>query len=555
MSVLPRTWRRARESLPCSLCDCLLFESPSLTESDAEIQSTLFHDSCESCAQDVDSSDCCAFCQHLGMRHLFVCLSKEIFVKSMEQYESLENFAIELGSIATLKSRKRCPLCRFFYDTMTARYRLWQEGTPWGSNPVILEFSENGPALRESYTGPKSLRSPFHDTREHCWIGQILSPKAQFSTHEIREHSSTSPVLSPKVDWRTLHWWKHKFMPTASLPQSEDLYSQHTSTPRLPQSLLVIDVQNGWIVSKPTSYTYAALSYVWGNPTQEDLQATLANISDLKKPGALKQARIPLTILDAMTAASELGIPYLWVDRLCIVQDDPATKHDLINRMDSIYANALVTFVAGVGKDASYGLPGVSNKRSSGPAHVCLQDIELREMLPEFCDDIMPWMTWMKRGWTYQEAIFSANLIFFTDYGVFYQRMKESSGVLAEPPNQPDREALIGRTDFFESVEAYSGRILSYETDIEKAFSGVIQSHFGEENAYGSPIRFFDSALRWTHKGSLEKPRRSTKNDIFSKLVVVIRHGKSGFHKCLVQYKVVVCRYMGHDFTHSGWQI
>lgn len=510
-----RVWSKARRGLPCSLCDCLLFEIPSPIKSDAEAQSVLFHDPCEDCSQDVDPSDCCAFCHHLRMRHLLICLPNQSIVKSMEKYESLETFAIKLGSIATLKSRKRCPLCRFFYDITSARYRLWQQRIPGESNPIILEFSNSGPVLIMSHEGSNAIGSSVHDTREHCITDRSQPSRARFSTHDIRKHSNTPRHLSSKVNWSILHQWRQEYMPTASLPESEELYSQHTSTPRLPQPLLVIDVENGCIVSKSTSCTYAALSYVWGNPTKGDLQATLANISNLEKPGALKQAGVPLTILDAMTAASKLGIPYLWVDRLCIVQDDQTTKHNLINQMDSIYASALFTFVAGAGKDASYGLPGVSKKRSPGQAHIRIQGMELTEVLPKFCDDIIRRTAWMQRGWTYQEAMFSANLVFFTDYGVFYDRAKASSRVLAEPPNSHDRSAFSWITDFFGSVEAYSERTLSYETDIEKAFSGVLRSYFGEDYAYGSPLRSFDAALRWTSSLGLSQRRRSTDNDVF----------------------------------------
>jgi hypothetical protein len=54
-----------------------------------------------------------------------------------------------------------------------------------------------------------------------------------------------------------------------------------------------------------------------------------------------------------------IGERYLWVDSLCIVQDDPQEKHGQIANMDAIYGNAILTINAAAGQDANAGLPGV----------------------------------------------------------------------------------------------------------------------------------------------------------------------------------------------------
>jgi hypothetical protein len=67
---------------------------------------------------------------------------------------------------------------------------------------------------------------------------------------------------------------------------------------------------------------------------------------------------IPRTILDAMRLVESLGERYLWVDLLCIIQDDEVFKHEEVNDMDSIYANACGTIVAAQGKNSNFGLRG-----------------------------------------------------------------------------------------------------------------------------------------------------------------------------------------------------
>jgi hypothetical protein len=41
--------------------------------------------------------------------------------------------------------------------------------------------------------------------------------------------------------------------------------------------------------------------------------------------------------LDAITITKRLGLQFLWVDKLCIDQDNPQTKPQQSSRMDEIY--------------------------------------------------------------------------------------------------------------------------------------------------------------------------------------------------------------------------
>jgi hypothetical protein len=69
--------------------------------------------------------------------------------------------------------------------------------------------------------------------------------------------------------------------------------------------------------------------------------------------------QLPATIEDAMLLVSKLNEHYLWVDSLCIIQDDAETKYSNIKQMDSIYSHAVATIIALSGFDADAGLPGV----------------------------------------------------------------------------------------------------------------------------------------------------------------------------------------------------
>jgi coenzyme F420-reducing hydrogenase beta subunit len=55
--------------------------------------------------------------------------------------------------------------------------------------------------------------------------------------------------------------------------------------------------------------------------------------------------QIPQVIRDAIEFVEKIGVKYLWVDTLCIVQDSES-RHVEIGRMNEIYQKAVCTLVA-----------------------------------------------------------------------------------------------------------------------------------------------------------------------------------------------------------------
>ncbi|KAH8672861.1 heterokaryon incompatibility protein-domain-containing protein, partial [Tricladium varicosporioides] len=120
--------------------------------------------------------------------------------------------------------------------------------------------------------------------------------------------------------------------------------------------ITLIDTINNCLVARSSNSEYAAISYVWG--TTKTFKSTKKNSKFLHTPGAFTSCwnDLPLTISDAILVCISLGIPYLWVDAICIVQDDENDKHSQILNMHKIYANATLTIIALSGKHANAGL-------------------------------------------------------------------------------------------------------------------------------------------------------------------------------------------------------
>ncbi|KAF2437749.1 HET-domain-containing protein [Karstenula rhodostoma CBS 690.94] len=88
--------------------------------------------------------------------------------------------------------------------------------------------------------------------------------------------------------------------------------------------------------------SYLALSYCWGKG--ESLKTTKNTLDQLKTGFVLES--LPKTCQDAIVVARQLDVRYIWIDRLCIIQDDGDDWIQESASMYSVYANALLTLAA-----------------------------------------------------------------------------------------------------------------------------------------------------------------------------------------------------------------
>jgi hypothetical protein len=149
----------------------------------------------------------------------------------------------------------------------------------------------------------------------------------------------------------------------------------------------VIDCSSRRICEVSETEPYAALSYVWGSPTD---RTTSERTEDSSK--------FPKTIEDAMLVTVRLGLNYLWVDRYCIDQNNTKEKHSLISNMSKIYSEAEITIIAASGLDAHHGLSGVSESRCLGLRQTIYHQDDLIDLEDAYCE--VQTSTWATRAWT-----------------------------------------------------------------------------------------------------------------------------------------------------------
>lgn len=316
-----------------------------------------------------------------------------------------------------------------------------------------------------------------------------------------------------------------------------------------PKSLRVVDITERRIVNMPPNSRYLALSYVWGENRQAldsrlDKSLTTRNFQQLERVGGLDEIALSNTVQDAIELTADLGERYLWVDALCILQDDVDDLAVQTSQMDQVYSGAVFTIIAASGDGSHSGLAGTAQRpRKVFKRHVKFSEgMSLAPSAALSPGDLLPASTWNVRGWTFQERLLSRRQLVFTDAQVFWvcECATWDEETILEPtgPHFWVLPQALGCNDEWEDgfprfspaalsvyIAQYSSRDFTFQEDAHSAFLGVLRryEHLNKTKTFwGLPTRRFDQHLLW--KGGMER-----RNEIHRALL-------GGFTTCLVPY-------------------
>jgi len=141
------------------------------------------------------------------------------------------------------------------------------------------------------------------------------------------------------------------------------------------------------------------LSHRWGS--KHHLRLTKSNLGELQE--GIMFWSLPKTYRDAAIVTTQLGYRYLWIDALCIIQDDPQDWLQESAKMCTIYRNSCCTIFAHTSS--------------------CDDDGFLEPRLDLSRDSLS---TINQRGWVFQERILSRRILHFAYGDVFFE---DASGI------------------------------------------------------------------------------------------------------------------------------
>lgn len=437
----------------------------------------------------------CVFCQHLDPGQLFGHLGQG---NTDRLYSGYAGIRISFGTLAEVEARGPCVFCHIVMCTIRAHAAIYRTKD--------VPTSEHQPITIDSWGHlNSSIKLSFDNGPKVCMAIKKVWPAQLDSIPQVNQ------VLGPWISWEPIRQW----IDSCSIKHTECL-----STVTAPSGMRLIDVRARKVTPELDPYdrhAFVALSYVWGKNIDSRTCALLKeNTAQLEQTNGLKD--LPKTIEDAMTICKNLGQRFLWVDRLCIVQNDKAKRGHQIHAMADIFQSALLTIVATCGDGIESPIPGVSTERQTFQSQTRIAGLQVMSALPQLSRSL-PEAPWSKRGWTYQESILSSRKLFFTNLEVWFAcndgLKREDVSVEDSDLDVPVREnhhhapstqlhgqnpdfAFQAMDDYWTHLEEYTKRSLTLKSDIYNAFTGILTALFGEgKTVYGLPELYFDKALLW----------------------------------------------------------
>ena len=278
--------------------------------------------------------------------------------------------------------------------------------------------------------------------------------------------------------------------------------------PNLPTRVLdVRPVSNGMDpclhVSNGEQAPFMCLSYCWGGSLP--IRTTRETITSFRK--GISWNELPQTFQDAVSVAHFLGISFLWIDSLCIIQDDAQDWESEAAQMANIYGRSTLTIAATQSSNPNSGLfqilpdsldraiPSSILPPNSPPLYYrstisheelqnCMDDQVSTEQNPAF--------PLLRRAWAYQEHLLSPRIVHFTTRELVWEcshtmsccctpantigpgLQKQVSSLLG---NQAGNSALTSEQDLFtlwcRIVTCYTTKSLTKESDRLIALSGI----------------------------------------------------------------------------------
>ena len=448
----------------------------------------------------------CDACRAVMKKSLIVRGSRLWLVPSLEYFtlhETVGHFEAAF--------RAKCHLCSLLWS---------QTCEEFGSDPN-LEFKNCPVFLRISIDhdmGPKSLSliaivSP--DPRAKVWCmdwddwtyGKIpvarlsLSPTFIHLLQNMKEIDLEHPPDTSHGETNTssaAHMSLTKFWLSECLT-----YHSHCQLPETsftPKRLIAIDypsIRLHLTQSEGLSPQYCALSHCWGGAADipvlntENLESRLAGISVDDLPKSFK---------DAIRITHSIGLRYLWIDCLCIIQDsvDDWTTESAV--MGRIYEGACCTILAAAAATAHEGCFWQRNPLSYSPCRVAgnaedgLFACDARTTLNQSFDKPL-----YRRAWTFQERLLSARVIEFHRFGVEWRcRLGTASEFQPYGEGFLVKDAETNRSTIF-GPDARHKPLSIYQNGEFRAFARLLGGRVSPPDLVNDATDAFNFHSDWFH--------------------------------------------------------
>ncbi|KAK4214422.1 heterokaryon incompatibility protein 6, OR allele [Rhypophila decipiens] len=419
------------------------------------------------------------------------------------------------GRLNDLPARKQCPFCRVICHLMER-----------GAGDNCCGDCRSCYSPKESPDVDIDLRICPQPHRRVGAVAVLNIPDDRYCNYHIA-HGDLHFVHPTQADHFRIREW---------ITTCDSSHASCTEHIRAPDSLFghgkfalrLIDVELRMIVKSLRPVRYITLSYVWGASANRKFEMIPNPYPEKSRyrPGIepvdrqipdMMFGRLSRTFEDLICFARRLGERYIWVDAICIPQDEPDILIHQLGLMDQIYFHGVCNIVS-LTSGVEDGLPGTSSASPRNTSQLVEQFPDgsriatpLWELYP-----LIQYAPWITRGWTLQEHLLAKRSIFFAPNEAIFvckqMSAKESwryprTAADVEPndkaerwyeyntplpsgpcvdPTGPDLTSTLSTI-----VHMYTSRQLTYASDKYRAFQGLearLSETYGVKFLHGHPL-------------------------------------------------------------------
>ncbi|VBB71451.1 Putative protein of unknown function [Podospora comata] len=261
---------------------------------------------------------------------------------------------------------------------------------------------------------------------------------------------------------------------------------------------------------------YIALSHPWGDSRHNNHFSTTATNVSPRLTSGIAISSLPKTFKDAVSVTRALGIRYLWIDSLCIVQGPQGDFETEAQKMETVFSLAYCVIAASSASGTSSGFLSSRPQRKSVALNLSANsgkgdvgDSEDNNAMVYVCEAIDNFQTDVidgplnQRGWVLQERALARRTIYFTERQTYFDNQSSFLG----DPNFPQvalTSSKGGKIRLYESLyKTYSRLQFTRAYDRPIAIAGLEQrlvAAFDTRGGYGifDRVPFFGRSLLWT---------------------------------------------------------
>lgn len=229
---------------------------------------------------------------------------------------------------------------------------------------------------------------------------------------------------------------------------------------------------------------YATLSYCWGR--DDFIKLTMQAIDSFYE--GVNYIDLPQTFQDAIFVTRRLGLDYIWIDALCIIQrqEDFSDWLSESARMRSIYGGGYVNIAASHAGNVHEGFLHRSDEYQGGIAAKVStsQGSHMQVFYARTVEDGEGWAYWEERsdlgqrGWAFQERLLAKRTLHFNKYGLLWECRESNAAEFSPEPKGPWGPGRLACPDhepweWIEVVNGYSDTKLTISSDKLTALAGI----------------------------------------------------------------------------------